>query len=170
MNANVKRNFVLQQGFENQPVDGCGRRFTALQFQPRVILVVVVAGVIIQAPYLFLVLGLVLAWNASFPRWNPFDALHNALFARRPGRERLTPAPPPRRFAQTLAALFTLTISGLLLAGLRTAAYVVEGALLAAVGALVFGGFCLGSFLYHVLTGRSEYARGTLPWSREPRP
>jgi len=43
---------------------------------------------------------------------------------------------------------------------------VVEGVLLTAVGALVLGGFCLGSFLYYTLTGRSGYARSTLPWSR----
>jgi hypothetical protein len=35
-----------------------------------------------------------------------------------------------------------------------------------ALGALVFGGFCLGSFFFHLLSGRLAFARRTLPWAR----
>jgi len=38
----------------------------------------------------------------------------------------------------------------------------VEGIFLAAVLALTLGGFCLGSFLYHLLRGRGAFARQTL--------
>ena len=33
-----------------------------------------------------------------------------------------------------------------------------------ALAALIFGRFCLGSFLYYLLRGRSDFAIGTLPW------
>jgi hypothetical protein len=45
-------------------------------------------------------------------------------------------------------------------------AYVFEAVFALAAGALAFGRFCLGSFIYHVLTGRGEFARRTLPWIR----
>ena len=35
-----------------------------------------------------------------------------------------------------------------------------------AVAALVFGRFCLGSFVYHVVRGRITFAVETLPWRR----
>ena len=35
-----------------------------------------------------------------------------------------------------------------------------------ALGALVFGRFCLGSYLYHLLRGETSFANRTLPWSR----
>jgi hypothetical protein len=31
---------------------------------------------------------------------------------------------------------------------------------------LSFGGFCLGSFVYHLLRGRASFALRTLPWAR----
>jgi hypothetical protein len=39
-------------------------------------------------------------------------------------------------------------------------------AALGALGALVLGRFCLGSYLYHVLRGETTFANRTLPWSR----
>ena len=46
--------------------------------------------------------------------------------------------------------------------GLSTAAYVLEGIFLAAVLALTLGGFCLGSFVFHLLRGKGAFARQTL--------
>ena len=51
----------------------------------------------------------------------------------------------------SLAGLLAMTIAALLVFGLRTAAIAVELILLAAVAALVFGGFCLGSYIFHLL-------------------
>ena len=45
------------------------------------------------------------------------------------------------------------------------AALVLEGFFMVAVGALLFGGFCFGSFLFHLLRGRADFARRTLPWA-----
>jgi hypothetical protein len=59
-----------------------------------------------------------------------------------------------------------LAIGASLLAGWTTLAWVVEALLLVALGALIFGRFCLGSFIFHLLTGNRAFAVRTLPWAR----
>jgi hypothetical protein len=119
-----------------------------------------------QAPRVFLALAGILWWSAVVPRLNPFDALYNRTLARRPGGIALPPAPGPRRFAQGMAGSFALAIGVSLVLGWNTTAIVLEGLLIAAVGALVLGGFCLGSFIFHLLRGHADFAKRTLPWAR----
>jgi hypothetical protein len=84
---------------------------------------------------------------------------------------RLGPAPAPRRFAQGMAATFAGAVGAALLLGARGVAIALEVLLTVAVAALIFGGFCLGSFVYHHLTGDGAFAARTLPWrSYDPRP
>lgn len=161
-----KRNFILQQGFEAPAPRACPVQYSALQFQPRVVGLVVPAGIILQEPAIFLALSVVLGWNAALPRWNPFEALYNATLGARPGAVRLSPAPAPRRFAQGMAATFALAIAGSLWLDCRLAAYVLEALLAAAVAALTLGGFCFGSFIFTLLRGRASFAVRTLPWIR----
>ena len=163
--ANVKRNFILQQGLPDPPAASCLLQYSALQFQPRVVALLVLVAVLLQSPLMFLALSAVLLWSAIFPRWNPFDALYNRIVAARTGRIALSPAPSPRRFAQAMAGAFALGIGASLLMGWRTTAIVLEVILVLAVGALVFGSFCFGSFVFHLLLGRLGFAKRTLPWA-----
>ena len=50
--------------------------------------------------------------------------------------------------------------------GWSVPAYVLEGFFLVALAALLIGGFCLGSFIYHVIVGHADFAKRTLPWAR----
>jgi hypothetical protein len=159
-------NFIKQQGFEEASARTCDIQYPALMFQPRVIGVLVLAGVLLQASTLFLTLSAVLWWSALMPRLNPFDRLYNSVVAARKGLPALTVAPGPRRFAQGMAATFMLLIGVSLLVGWDTLAWVLEALLLVAIGALIFGAFCLGSYVFHVLTGNGEFAKRTLPWGR----
>jgi Domain of unknown function (DUF4395) len=159
-------NFIKQQGFEEASARTCDLQYPALMFQPRVIGVLVLAGVLLQASTLFLTLSAVLWWSALMPRLNPFDRLYNSLVAARKGLPALTVAPGPRRFAQGMAATFMLLIGVSLLVGWDALAWVLEALLLVAIGALIFGAFCLGSYVFHVLTGNGEFAKRTLPWGR----
>jgi len=159
-------NFIKQQGFNDASAPTCDFQYPALMFQPRVIGVLVLAGVLLQASALFLTLSAVLWWSALIPKLNPFDRLYNSLVAAPKGLPALTAAPSPRRFSQGMAATFMLLIGVSLLAGWNTLAWVLEALLLAALSALIFGGFCLGSYVFHVLTGNSEFAKRTLPWGR----
>ncbi len=159
-------NFIKQQGFEDASARTCDVQYPALMFQPRVIGVLVLTGVLLQASTLFLTLSAILWWSALMPRLNPFDRLYNRFVAAWKGRSVLTATPGPRRFAQGMAATFMLLIGGSLLAGWDTLAWVLEALLLVALGALIFGAFCLGSYVYHLLTGNGEFAKRTLPWGR----
>ena len=127
----------------------------------------VLAGVLLQAPTLFLILSAVLWVSALIPGLNPFDWLYNTLVAARKGLPPLTAAPGPRRFAQGMAATFMVLIGVSLLAGWDTLAWVLEALLLVALSALIFGTFCLGSYVFHLLTGNGEFAKRTLPWGRD---
>jgi hypothetical protein len=162
--ANAQRNFILQQGLPEPDAQACPLQYSALLFQPRVIGLVLIVAVLFQQPIAFFALAAVLWLGAAAPRLNLFDALYNRTFARSKGMK-LTPARPPRRFAQLLAGAFAVAIAGCLLLNLRMAAYVLEGILLAAIVALAFGAFCFGSFVFHLISGRAAFAKRTLPWT-----
>jgi uncharacterized protein DUF4395 len=162
----TKRNFILQQGFENPASGSCSTEYSALHFQPRVVLIWLVAGIVFQRPWIFATLCAVLWWSAAFPSLNPFDALYNRTLGNRPGAFHVTPAPAPRRTAQAIAGSLAFASALLIWFEVPVAAYVVEAIFLAAVVALVVGGFCLGSFVYHLCRGHAEFACRTLPWAR----
>jgi Domain of unknown function (DUF4395) len=162
--SEVRVNFIKQQGFEDGGARTCDVQYPALMFQPRVIGVLVLAGVLLQSSSMFLTLSGVLWWSALMPRLNPFDWSYNVLVARK-GFPALTSAPGLRRLAQGMAATLMLLIGTSLLAGWYTLAWVLEVLLLAALSALIFGAFCLGSYMFHLLIGHGEFAKRTLPWS-----
>lgn len=159
-------NFVRQQGFADAGAAACSHAFPALMFQPKVIGTLVAFALVLQSWQIFLALAAVLWWNVLAPSRNPFDLLYNRLVAGPRGLPRLTPAPAPRRFAQGMAATFMLLIGVALFSGWRGAAWVLEGLLVTALAALIFGKFCLGSYIYHLLRHDVEFANRTLPWSR----
>lgn len=159
-------NFVRQQGFRNVGADSCEHRFPALMFQPRIVGVIVALALVLQSGPLFLGLSAILWWNVLVPALNPFDALYNALIAGPKGFPRLTPAPSPRRFAQGMAATFMLVIGISLLSGWLAVAWTFEVLLATALAALIFGKFCLGSYIFHLLRHDAEFANRTLPWVR----
>jgi hypothetical protein len=165
MREAVKRNFILQQGFQEPPSATCSRQYSALHFQPRVVSLWILAGILFQSPLVFAALCAVLWWSALLPKRNPFDAIYNRIFANRPGAISLTPAPAPRRTAQGMGGAFALACALLLHFGVSIAAYIVEAVFLAANLALTLGGLCLGSFVYYMLHGQASFARRTLPWA-----
>ncbi len=160
-----ERNFILQQGLGEPEPQVAHGRYRALLFQPRLVGLAVLAGIVSQSPVVFLVLSAVLWWSALLPRLNPFDALYNLTLGSRPGNMRLGPAPAPRRFAQGMAGTFALAIGMTLRMNWLPAAYILEALMATAILALIFGHFCLGSFIYHLLKGKFEFAMKTLPWS-----
>ncbi len=163
--SRVDRNFILQQGL-NPPASGACRRVAlANLYQARIVFLVVLIGTMFQSSGVFLALSAVLWWSALLPRWNPFDAIYNMTLGTREGAPRLGRAPAPRRFAQGTAGTFALTVALLLPAEANVAARVVEVIFLVSAAAIALGRFCLGSFLYHVLTGKGRFAVRTLPWA-----
>jgi hypothetical protein len=153
---NAESRFILSQGFTEPAPESCGLHFAALQFQPRVIGILLVAGIILQSVAslpsvaLFVMLGTVLCWGALLPDANVFEWAYNLTSP----RSRLTRAPAPRRFAQGLAGVMALAIAAFLYMHWMLAAIVVELLLLAAVAGVLFAKFCFGSWLYQNVFAR----------------
>jgi hypothetical protein len=162
----AKWNFVRQQGFKDASSQTCVYQYSALMWQPRAIGSLVLVGVLLQAWPYFLVLGLLLWWNAALPRLNPFDALYNQVVAKPKRLPRLSAAPSPRRFAQAFAGTLALAIWLSLFSGWSILAWALEVFLLTALAVLIFGRFCLGSYVFLLLTGEVRFANRTLPWAR----
>jgi uncharacterized protein DUF4395 len=166
MSSPVVTNFMKQQGFAEEPADACQMHFGALYFQPRIVFPLVLLAILFQSAALFLILGAVLAWNVAVPRLNPFERAYNRWRAARNGGLVLTPAPAPRRFAQGMAAAMMLGTALALRAGVPVVAWMLEALLVVAFSALLFGRFCLGAYVFHVLRGEVGFANSTLPWAR----
>lgn len=165
----LMRNFVLQMGFEEPALAVLPRQYAALTFQPRIVLVSVVAGILLQSPAVFAAVGALLVWSALSPRLNPFSAAYNLTIGGRPGAFRLGPAPAPRRGAETMAGAFAFAIALLIFAGFNLAAYVLQAIFFAAALAVEIGGFCFGTFAYHLRRRKVKFALATLPWARNER-
>jgi hypothetical protein len=159
-------NFLRQQGFPDAPADACNMRFEGLYFQPRIVFVLVLAAVILQSAVLFLAISAVLWWNVLAPARNPFELAYNRWIAAPRGRLPMTPAPAPRRFAQAMNAAFNLGSGLTLLLGWNRVSWVLQALLVVAFSLLIFGKFCLGAYVFHVLRGEVAFANKTLPWSR----
>jgi len=165
----AKRNFIVQQGFSPSSATMRDLQYSALLFMPRLLGLAFLSAAILRLPTVFFALGVLLWWCVVAPRFNPLNALYNWVMAPVSGVT-LTPAPAPRRFSQFLGGTFALAIAASLTTGARTTALVLQAILLAAVSAVVFGGFCLGSFLFHILRGRPDVAMRTLPWAGDAWP
>jgi hypothetical protein len=166
MSSFAVRNFMKQQGFLEEPDNVCDMHFSALYFQPRIVGALVLVAIVLSSAVLFFVLSAVLWWNVVLPKWNPFEAFYNRALARPRRRPLLTSAPPARRFAQGNAAAFMLVAGLALLKGWLITAWVIEAFLVVALAALLFGKFCLGSYIFQLLRGRVAFANSTLPWAR----
>jgi hypothetical protein len=165
-------NFMLQQGFAEEPPDACDMHFEGLYFQPRIVFPAVIVAILLQRVSIPLSAGLhfaisaVLWWNTLLPTRNPFERAYNHWIARPDGRLPLVPAPGPRRMAQGMAAAFNLGAGLALVHGMTPLAWALQAMLVVAFSALLFGRFCLGAYVFHLLKGRVAFANRTLPWAR----
>lgn len=166
MSSRVVTNFMRQQGFIDEPPDACDMHFAGLYFQPRIVFPTILLATLLQSAWLHLAISAVLWWNVLIPRLNPFERAYNRWLARPRGLAPLEPAPPPRRFAQAVAAAFSLGAGLALLGGQTALAWTLQAMLVLAFLALLWGKFCLGAYVFHLLKGRVAFANSTLPWAR----
>ncbi len=166
MTSSVEHRFMQQQGFFDADGSACVAHFRALRFQPSIVGPLILLGIILQSRYLFAALSTLLWFGMVSPRWNVFEALYNMVVAGPLRKEKLTPAPAPRRFAQGMAATFMLVVAVALSMGWYWIAVAFQAFIVVAFVALLFGKFCLGSYIYHLIRGHSQFANATLPWSK----
>ena len=161
--AQSKRNFILQQGFPEPTVGTRDRQYSAILFQPRLLGLAFVVSSVLQLPTLFFALGVTLWFCVVAPRFNPFNAMYNGALRPHTGIT-LTPSPAPRRFSQFLGGAFCLSIATSLTMGFRMTAVVLEGFLIGGTVTML-AGFCVGTFVFHLLRGHMGFAMRTLPWA-----
>lgn len=92
-----------------------------------------------------------LARVASGPRFSPLGLLVTQVIVPRLGREPKWVPGPPKRFAQGIGVVFSVTALVLEVAGADGAAVVVIALLLVAAGLEAFVGFCLGCTMFRGL-------------------
>ena len=148
-----KVDFIQQQGFTTE---GCqDGLYSALMFQPRVIAGVVISGVVLQSPWLFLALSTVLWWSTLAPGHNPFDLLFNRVMADPKRLAAMPAAPPPRRFSQAAAGTVAMSIAMTLFAGALHEAWLIEGVFVLASMSVVVRRFCLPAYVFHLVWPRT---------------
>jgi hypothetical protein len=87
----------------------------------------------------------------SGPRWSPLGLLVTRVIRPRLAVEPRLVAGPPKRFAQAIGAVFSLTASVLVLTGVPGGALVVLAMLLVAASLEAFVGLCLGCKVFALL-------------------
>jgi hypothetical protein len=149
---NSRTQFIRSLGYLDPEPDD--HLYSALMLQPRMVGLVTVIGILLQAPWLFLALSAALGWSALIPTRSLFDGIYNQVVARPRELARLAAAPAPRRFAGGLAALATLAIGIALLSQAWTVAWILEGLMVVAVIGVVIGRSCAGAELYFAFSRR----------------
>lgn len=97
-------------------------------------------------PLVILTLGFVGRLLAG-PKLSILGWTAQRVIAPRLGSAILVPG-PPKRFAQGIGAVFTITASVLFFTDLKTAAWIVLAVLLVAASLEAFAGFCFGCFIF----------------------
>jgi hypothetical protein len=165
MARSAEYKFMQQQGFNVNDEESTKKHFRSLLFQPIIVSLLIITGIVTQSHILFLVLGLLLWFNTLAPKLNPFERIYDATFGKAKGYAKLPPAPPPRRFMQGMAGTLMLLTSLAISSSWFIAAYVLEAFIVIAFSSLIFGKFCLGAYIYHLIKGKSSFANETCPWS-----
>ena len=165
MNSSTEYKFLQQQGYDDNPEQAAGERYNSLIFQPVIVGTAMLIAILSQSAEIFLVFSALLWINTLFPGINPFERLYDALIGLPKGRPPIPPAPAPRRFMQGMAASLMLTAGWALLAQQFFLSYIAQSFIAAAFSALLFGKFCVGAYLYHLLTGNHRFANRTCPWN-----
>ncbi len=116
------------------------------------VVLMALTAVVFRQPWLAIPLAYgFVARVASGPRFSPLGLLATRVVAPRlPGRARFVPG-PPKRFAQGIGALFTVSALTLWLAGQATAALVLLGLLAVPATLEAAFGYCVGCKLFAVL-------------------
>jgi hypothetical protein len=166
MASSAEYRFMQQQGFKVSDEISTKRHFRSLLFQPTIVGSTLLLAIVFQLASLFLLLGLILWFNSLLPKANPFERLYDKMIGRSKNYPDLPPAPMPRRFMQGMAGTLMLITGFFILIGWTITAYITESFIAIAFILLLFGKFCVGAYIYHLLNGNITFANATCPWSK----
>jgi polyferredoxin len=166
MQRSAKYKFMQQQGFQQESEEATNSHFDALLFQPIIVGSAMLLAIIFQSAPIFLIFSVLLWINTLFPIANPFERLYDVLIGKKREQKPLAPAPAPRRFMQGMAASLMLLSGITILTGLTTVSYIAQAFIAVAFALLLFGKFCVGAYIFHLITGNAKFANQTCPWSK----
>ena len=113
------------------------------------VIVMALAAVVFRQPWLTIPLAYgFLARVASGPRFSPLGQLATRVVAPRLPRHAKPVPGPPKRFAQAIGAVFTVSALVLWLVGLTTAAYALLAVLLVPAFLEAAFGYCVGCQIF----------------------
>ncbi len=166
MTGSAEYKFLQQQGFTEDTEENAKTHYNALLFQPIIVGSFMALAILFQSATIFFIFGVILWFNTLLPQFNVFEMIYNSTLRLMRSEPRLGAAPMPRRFMQGMAGTLMFLASFTLSAGLLTLSYIFQAFIAVAFAALLFGKFCLGAYIYHVLSGRTKFANATCPWSK----
>jgi hypothetical protein len=112
-----------------------------------------VTGVVLGSAWLLGALAALAVSALVLPGGHPFDALYNHGVRHLVGTPPLPPNPRPRQFAFLMAAVMLAASAGAFALDVVLLGRVFGVLQLAGCGAYLFGGLCLGSWVYGKLFG-----------------
>lgn len=157
---------MMQQGFNADRSNKTEKHFDLLLFQPVTVGSLIIVAIVLQSSILFLILGGILWLNTILPGLNPFERFLDLVNRRSEKYVKLPPAPAPRRFMQGMAGTLMLLAAASMVNGYTQLAYAFQAFIAVAFSLLLFGKFCVGAYIYHVITGNTQFANRTCPWSK----
>ncbi len=150
----VRRKNLEAQGFTGYSDDELAARTFGFRFSTGLCALLIGTGVLFASiPLLLLAMTMALL-GAILPN-HPFDNLYNATFANQPGKARLHPNTPQRKFACGIATVWLAGVIFLFHSQLFLWGYIF-GVILTAVAVLVTTtDFCIPSAIYNFLFRRT---------------
>jgi hypothetical protein len=150
-----------KQGFGALDAAAKARYAVPLRFTPAVGTALVVTGLVLQSPLWLAAVAVIALSGVLLPRAMVVDLVYNHGVRHLFGAPPLPPTPPPRRFSYALSAIL-LTGSALAFAlGLPAWGYLLGGAVAVGGTILTVTLWCLGSWLYRLIPGRTPTGSGS---------
>lgn len=124
-----------------------------LRFTPTVCSLGVLAGMILESWGIFAVLSIFGILGTVFPKGQPVDVLYNTLFYKLFRTPKLPPAPPQKRFACALGALFLVGAAYSFFVGAVAWGYGFGIGYIVAAGLMAATHWCIGSWIHNKIFG-----------------
>lgn len=150
-----------KQGFGALDSKAKTRFALALRFTPAVGTALVVVGLVMQSPLWLTAVAVIAISGVVLPRAMVIDLVYNLGVRHLFGGPPLPPTPPPRRFSYALSATL-LAGSALSFAdGHPALGFLLGGAVAVGGSILTVSLWCLGSWIYRLIPGRTPAGRGS---------
>lgn len=164
--STYSRSCLNMQGFTGLEDDAKARLNIALRFTPALCFPLATTGVVLGSPWLLGALAVMAAAALVLPGGHPFDSLYNHGVRRLTRTPWLPRNPRPRQFALLMAAAMLGAAAFAFGAGAVLIGRVLGAMQLIGCGVYLFGGLCLGSWVYGKLLGGTAGSAEPVPSMR----